>query len=177
MQSPPQSYDVRIREFENLVGQYFGFLSEAHDFSRRESRAHDLDSPIDAAVTISFDREDLRVSIGLGLAGANGLGITIRDNRWHTRSVPADGSRPVKSSYFESLVAYLTDGVDKPLVPLHGEATTREVNEAALRVAEDLESVVAQLAAKLAKHATRVLHADIPSQFAAAADYRDDLRR
>ena len=171
MQSTPKSYDTRIHEFERLVDRYLGFLSEKHGFARRETRAHDLNSPMDAGVSISFEREDLRVSIDLGLAGASGLGLMIRDNQWHTRPAPEDGSRPVKVVYFESLVEYMTDGAESPLVPHHGQAPAREVRAAVRRVEEDLASVVEQLAAKLAKHAPQVLHPDITTRFAAAADH------
>jgi len=91
----------RVAEFESSVSRHFRFLTSDHDFTQHNPKVRNVDSPKDASVMMTFDRADLKLTIGLGLLLDTGLGITIRDNNWLDQPAPPSGSRRVKAVYFE----------------------------------------------------------------------------
>jgi len=57
----------RVAEFQSSVSRHFRFLTMDHDFAQHDPKVRDITSPKDASVSVTFDRPDLRLTIGLGL--------------------------------------------------------------------------------------------------------------
>ena len=116
-----------IASFQLSVSQYIKFLAVDHEFTQSDPIVRDLTSPRDASVSITFDRPDLRITIGLSLFGSE-LGITIRDNNLLNKTTHSSGKRRVKVVYFEYLVEFLTNGETQPIVPHYGDGPARRTH-------------------------------------------------
>ena len=81
----------------------------------------------------------------------------------------------MKSVYFESLVEFLTGGESQPIVPLYGP--TRRLIAVRQQIANSLDSIVKQLAAKLQSFSPQILDGDVTAVFTEAdAYYKQKLR-
>lgn len=175
MEDVPRELQARVAAFEDAVSRHFGFLVGEHGFEQKHPRTQALDAPKDSTVSISFSRRDLRVTIALGLHDP-ALGITLRDNDWADKPAPATGRR-VKSVHLEYLIEFLTDGGVSPLLPHDGDGPARAVHASRRRVEDDLDGVLAQLAARVVAHAPRILAGDVAAVFEdAEAFYQRKLR-
>jgi hypothetical protein len=176
MQQDSQIAD-RVAEFQLSVSRHFQFLTTTHGFTRHDLVVRDVESPKDASVSITFHRADLRITIGLGLLLDTGLGITIRDNNWLDKPAPPMGTRRVKTVYFKYRVEFMTDGESQPIVPHYGDGPTRRFNAARTLIADSLDLVVEQLAAKMRSFSPQILDGDVTSVFNEADEYYNQKLR
>lgn len=139
--------------FERYVRNYFGFLTSEYGMEFGRGKVMDRHDPRDMYIRVRCESQQMRLDFAWNLLGQ--LQIMIR-NRQIPRGKP-------HALYFETFVEFLTNGREKPIVPL-----VPSPKKAVSR--EQVEDVLRKLAEKLKTYLPDVLACE-PEGYAAYDRY------
>lgn len=107
---------VEIRDradaFVDLVNEEFQFLVDRHGFSGGQVKFRDLEWFKDREVNVRYCREDIRISVCMGLS-ANGFWLLVRDEKWNQKPVPYK-----KAITLHQIAQFKTAGTARSLLSL-----------------------------------------------------------
>lgn len=131
---------TRISLFEQMVSRHFGWLESEHGFHRGDCWVTDVNEPRDSAVSVRFKRDDLAITVGMGLY-SDEAGLAFRDPNWISKAKPR-----IKCVYLEDLIAK----GQKPKRPKTLEAAFENLERQLRQVAPDALAPNGALFARLA---------------------------